>query len=112
MSANETANPTRAPITAIATALIVGGGIGGMAAAIALAERGVKVDLIDLDPEWRVYGAGITITGATLRAYKQLDMVEDIATHGAVFPGSAVFLFNGTFLRDLDEPVRVAAQAA
>ncbi len=55
-------------ITSIATALVVGGGIGGMATAISLAERGVQVELIDLDPDWRVYGAGITITGPTLRA--------------------------------------------
>jgi len=92
-------------ITSIGNALIVGGGVGGMAAAIALAQRGVAVDLIDLDPDWRVYGAGITITGITLRAYKHLDMVGDIAANGSVFPGSAVFLFNGQFLRDLDEPV-------
>lgn len=38
----------------IGTALVVGGGIGGMASAISLASRGVKVDLIDLDPQWRV----------------------------------------------------------
>jgi 2-polyprenyl-6-methoxyphenol hydroxylase-like FAD-dependent oxidoreductase len=57
----------REKITSVQEALIVGGGIGGMAAAIALSERGVKVDLIDLDPQWRVYGAGITITGPTLR---------------------------------------------
>lgn len=41
-------------ISNIATALVVGGGIGGMATAISLAERGVTVDLVDLDPEWRV----------------------------------------------------------
>ena len=40
----------RENITSVQRALIVGGGIGGMAAAIALSERGVKVDLIDLDP--------------------------------------------------------------
>ena len=47
--------------------LVVGGGIGGMAAAIALRRRQVAVELIDIDPEWKVYGAGITITGPTLR---------------------------------------------
>ncbi len=91
-------------IESIGTALIVGGGIGGMATAISLAERGVKVDLIDLDPEWRVYGAGITITGVTLRAYKHLGMVEDIAKHGAITNGSSIFHFSGKHLRDLDEP--------
>ena len=63
-------------IASIGSALIVGGGIGGMAAAICLAERGVAVELIDIDPEWRVYGAGITITGVTLRAYKHLGLTS------------------------------------
>lgn len=94
----------QAPISAIANALIVGGGIGGMAAALALSARGVAVDLIDLDPEWRVYGAGITITGPTLRAYQRLGMVEDIAREGAIVAGSSMFLFNGMHMRDLDEP--------
>ncbi len=91
-------------IESIATALVVGGGIGGMAAAISLAKRGVEVELIDLDPDWRVYGAGITITGVTLRAYRHLDMWDEIAEHGAITDGSSVFLFNGQHLRELDEP--------
>ena len=91
-------------IECIGTALVVGGGIGGMAAAISLARRGVEVELIDIDPEWRVYGAGITITGPTLRAYKHLGMVEDIAEQGAITSGSRIFRFDGVHLNDLDEP--------
>ena len=68
----------REKIESIATALVVGGGIGGMAAAISLARRGVAVELIDLDPDWRVYGAGITITGPTLRAYAELGLIDRI----------------------------------
>lgn len=89
----------------LARALVVGGGIGGMTAAIALSDRGVAVDLIDLDPEWRVYGAGITITGVTLRAYSHLGMVNDIAEHGAITNGSRIFHFSGHHIQDLDEPV-------
>ncbi len=92
-------------ISSIASALIVGGGIGGMAAAISLARAGVKVDLIDLDPEWRVYGAGITITGPTLRAYSQLGLLDRIKQEGAVTDHSRIRLFNGQILRVLDEPV-------
>ena len=45
------------------------GGVGSWVAE-ALARSGVAaLTLIDLDPEWRVYGAGITITGPTLRAF-------------------------------------------
>lgn len=85
--------------------LIVGGGIGGMAAAIKLKQQGIAIELIDLDPAWRVYGAGITITGPTLRAYRHLGMVEEIAAEGAITNGSKIFRYDGTFLHALDEPV-------
>lgn len=91
-------------IKSIASALIVGGGIGGMAAAISLARRGVAVTLIDLDPDWRVYGAGITITGPTLRAYRHLGLIDRIKAEGAVTNASRVRLFDGTVLRVLEEP--------
>ncbi|MDF8334029.1 FAD-dependent monooxygenase [Novosphingobium cyanobacteriorum] len=86
-------------------ALVVGGGIAGMASAISLAERGVAVDLIDLDPEWRVYGAGITITGPTLRAYHRLGLIDAIKQQGAITNKTRLFRFDGTHLQDLEEPV-------
>ncbi|GHC86587.1 FAD-dependent monooxygenase [Novosphingobium pokkalii] len=95
----------RENITGVAKTLIVGGGIGGMAAAIALAERGVAVDLIDLDPQWRVYGAGITITGPTLRAYRRIGLLDQIKAQGAITNKTRLFRFDGTHLKDLDEPV-------
>lgn len=58
--------------------LIVGGGIGGMSTAIMLARQGHAVQLVDLDPNWRVYGAGITITGATFRAFQRLGVLDEI----------------------------------
>lgn len=84
--------------------LVVGGGIGGMAAAISLARAGHAVELIDLDPQWRVYGAGITITGPTLRAYRELGLVEAIARHGAITNGSLIHRYDGVLLQELDEP--------
>ncbi len=88
----------------VKSALIVGGGIGGMAAAIRLAELGSTVTLIDLDPEWRVYGAGITITGPTLRAYKRLGLIEQIKARGAITNGTRIRHFSGAVIRELDEP--------
>jgi len=92
-------------ISSIATALVVGGGIGGMASAISLAERGVEVDLIDLDRDWRVYGAGITITGPTLRAYRRLGLLDQIKQQGAITSKTRLFRYDGTHMFDLDEPV-------
>ena len=95
----------RENISSVASALVVGGGIGGLAAAIALAERGVAVGIIDLDPEWRVYGAGITITGPTLRAYRRLGLLDAIKAQGAITTRTRLFRYDGVHLHDLDEPV-------
>jgi 2-polyprenyl-6-methoxyphenol hydroxylase-like FAD-dependent oxidoreductase len=71
----------------IERALIVGGGIGGMTAAIALRRIGVAVDLIDADPQWRVYGAGISVTGLSLRAFSDLGIFDEVRQRGYVGGG-------------------------
>ena len=79
----------------IENALIVGGGIGGMSAALAMAKRGVAVTLIDSDPNWRVYGAGITITGMSLRAFDDLGVLDEIRQRGYVHTGMRARKFTG-----------------
>jgi 2-polyprenyl-6-methoxyphenol hydroxylase-like FAD-dependent oxidoreductase len=84
--------------------LIVGGGIGGMSCAISLRRAGVSVDLVEIDPAWKIYGAGITITGPTLRALKQLGVLEEIKQHGATWEGASVFTQAGQLIEELDFP--------
>lgn len=84
--------------------LVIGGGIGGMATAIRLRQAGIGVHLIDIDPHWRVYGAGITITGATMRAFRRLGILDDIEREGAFMSGRRTFLYDGTFLEEVEEP--------
>jgi len=91
-------------VSTLNNVLIVGGGIGGMATAIRLARTGATIDIVDVDPDWRVYGAGITITGSTLRAYKRLGLIEAIGTHGAFTDGTRMFRYDGVWINDLEEP--------
>src|SRR4051812_8180194 len=86
-------------------ALIIGAGIGGMSAAIALRRIGVAVDLIDIDPDWKVAGAGITITGPTLRAFKDLGLYDEIAARGYVGEGIRVCDVAGNYLREIPTPM-------
>ena len=79
----------------VRSVLVVGGGIGGMTAALALARIGVAVTLIDSDPNWRVYGAGITITGMSLRAFDDLGVLDEIRARGFVHNGMRPMRFNG-----------------
>lgn len=71
--------------------LVVGGGIAGMSAAILLRRAGVIVDMVEIDPDWRVYGAGITITGPTLRALRTVGILDEVLAQGASWSGGTVF---------------------
>ena len=79
----------------VSRVLVVGGGIGGMSAALSMDRHGVAVTLIDSDPNWRVYGAGITITGMSLRAFDDLGVLDDIRARGFVHNGMRARKFSG-----------------
>jgi 2-polyprenyl-6-methoxyphenol hydroxylase-like FAD-dependent oxidoreductase len=70
--------------------LVVGGGVAGMTSAMMLARAGVDVTLIELDPDWRVAGAGITITAATLRALKTIGVLDRVMDEGHTHDGIRV----------------------
>ena len=86
--------------------LIVGGGVGGMSAAIALRRTGAEVELIDIDPKWGALGAGITITGPTLRAFRDLGVVDEIVAQAYTGAGIRVCDPQGNTLKLLDTPMQ------
>ncbi len=93
-------------------ALIIGGGTAGMCSAIMLGRQGVECDLVDIDTTWRPSGAGITITGATLRALKEVGVYDEVAAQGYVGQGIQVCAVDGTPLKQLDTPVIADAGVA
>jgi 2-polyprenyl-6-methoxyphenol hydroxylase-like FAD-dependent oxidoreductase len=84
--------------------LIIGGGIAGMCAAIELRKRGAQVDLVELDPHWRVYGAGITLSGPTLRAFTEIGVVDAIMERGWCADGATICTADGTKIGELPTP--------
>jgi 2-polyprenyl-6-methoxyphenol hydroxylase-like FAD-dependent oxidoreductase len=87
--------------------LIIGGGFSGMSAAIECTRRGAEVDLVELDAGWRNYGAGISLGGATLRALRQLGVLDDFLREGNAADGLLALLPDGTPLATMPTP-RVA----
>lgn len=87
--------------------LVIGGGIGGMCSAIQLRKAGCEVDLVEIDPDWRVYGAGITISGPTLRAFGEIGVLDEIVEQGWCADGFKVALPDGTVVAEFPTP-RVA----
>jgi 2-polyprenyl-6-methoxyphenol hydroxylase-like FAD-dependent oxidoreductase len=75
--------------------LIVGGGIGGLCATLALRRDGVEVEVVERNPEWSVYGVGIIQPGNALRALQSLGLAEACVAAGHPILGSRTFLADG-----------------
>ncbi len=84
--------------------LIIGGGFSGMAAAIELRKRGAEVDLVEIDPGWRNYGAGISLGGATLRAFRTLGILDAFLREGNASDGVKICLPHGPQVAELPTP--------
>lgn len=72
------------------TILIVGGGIGGLTSAAALAQQGFKVTLLEAAPEFGEIGAGLTITPNAMKGLDFIGACERVASAG-VEPGKQRF---------------------
>lgn len=62
--------------------LVSGGGIAGLAAAAALTQRGIEVDLIERGTSWRTDGAGISLNPNGERALCALGLDEAVVDAG------------------------------
>lgn len=60
------------------TAVVVGGGIGGLAAAAGLTQRGWQVTVLERAPRFEAIGAGITIMTNALRGLAVLGLEEQV----------------------------------
>lgn len=65
--------------------LIVGGGIGGLTAAIALQRQGIVAEVVERNPAWSVYGVGIIQPSNVLRALRALGLGDACLTQGKGF---------------------------
>jgi 2-polyprenyl-6-methoxyphenol hydroxylase-like FAD-dependent oxidoreductase len=84
--------------------LIIGGGFSGMAAAIQLRKQGADVDLVEIDPGWRSYGAGISLGGATLRAFRELGILDTFLSEGYAADGVNLCLPHGPQVATVPTP--------
>jgi 2-polyprenyl-6-methoxyphenol hydroxylase-like FAD-dependent oxidoreductase len=75
--------------------LVVGGGIGGLTATIALRQRGFEVDVLERDPTWSVYGVGIIQQPNVIRAMSQLGILSAYVNAGFGFDHVDLFSWDG-----------------
>ena len=65
--------------------LIVGGGIGGQSAAIALKQIGIDVEIVEILPQYDVYGVGIIQQANALRALDALGVADEALKRGCPY---------------------------
>jgi 2-polyprenyl-6-methoxyphenol hydroxylase-like FAD-dependent oxidoreductase len=87
--------------------LVVGGGVGGMCAAICLARYGVDVELAEINQDWNMLGAGLTFNGATLRSFERVGVLDGIMAEGCTLPSdpNAASSFIGAMSGGILRPV-------
>ncbi|UUQ65595.1 FAD-dependent oxidoreductase [Pseudomonas fuscovaginae UPB0736] len=79
----------------VSNVLIVGGGIGGLCAAIALRRQGIAVDLVELKTEWTVYGVGIIQQSNVVREMHRLGLLDAYLDAAYAFEDVAIYTTHG-----------------
>jgi len=80
-------------MAAVRKVLIIGGGIGGLSAAISLAKAGIEVEVAEIEREWKPYHIGIVVQANFIRAMAALGIADQAVAAG--------FPYNGLQFQDL-----------
>jgi 2-polyprenyl-6-methoxyphenol hydroxylase-like FAD-dependent oxidoreductase len=88
-------------MTAVNRVLIVGGGLSGTSAALALQREGIHVEIIEKEPVWGALGTGITLMSPALRALGQLGVLEKCLAAGNGSSEMSLFDVDGNLLHEL-----------
>ncbi|WP_327005255.1 FAD-dependent oxidoreductase [Dactylosporangium sp. NBC_01737] len=79
-------------------AIVIGGGIGGLATARGLAQQGWDVTVLERQPDLRQIGAGISLWPNAIRALHHLGIGEAVERAGARVHGGGMRTWDGRWL--------------
>ncbi len=85
-------------------AIIVGGGIGGLTAGIALRQAGIHAVVYERAPELKEIGAGIALASNAMKVFSKLDLASQITACGAPLASGAIKTWNGKdIIREVED---------
>lgn len=68
----------------VADVVVVGGGIGGLTSALALASQGRSVRVLERAPEFAEIGAGLQLAPNATRILDRLGVMDDVVARGVL----------------------------
>lgn len=77
-------NPESSPVGGRADVIIVGGGIGGLSSALALAREGLRVRVLERAKEFGEVGAGLQIAPNCTRILAEYGLLDEAKALGVV----------------------------
>ena len=88
-------------------ALVIGGGMGGLSAAIGLRRAGLEVEVFERTPELREIGAGLSLWPNAVKALDRLGIAAEVRSRAVPEVAGAIRTSNGAILfatsaRDLE----------
>ncbi len=84
------------------TFTIVGGGIAGLTAAIALSKAGFESILFEAAPQIKEVGAGLGLGANAIKAFASLGIEADVIERGRILPAFAIYDEKGKPISGLD----------
>ncbi len=81
--------------------LIIGAGIGGLTAAIALRHAGFGVEVFERAAELKEVGAGIALSANAIRVLKHLGLMQQVVSRGTVIAAAVSYTSKGRTLSNL-----------
>ncbi|MCC9167802.1 FAD-dependent monooxygenase [Pontibacter harenae] len=83
-------------------AIIIGGGIGGLCAAIALQKQGIEAVVYEAAPELKLVGAGVGLAANAIQGLQKLGVAEEIIARGKQLTALVMLDGQGNIISNMD----------
>ncbi|PVY44003.1 FAD-dependent monooxygenase [Pontibacter virosus] len=83
-------------------AIIVGGGIGGLCAALALQQAGIEATVYEAAPKFKGLGAGVGLAANAMQGLQRLGVMDDVVARGKQLEALVIFDEHGREISNMD----------
>lgn len=97
-------------MTSTGKVLVVGGGIAGLVAAVALCRGDFDVEVVEVNPRWDVYGVGIIQQANALRALNAIGLADQCVAAGYPMAGARFLTSQGHVMFEVPQPALAGPQ--